>query len=145
MLIKSINITAIVSSLIIFSIFSTYAFANEYDQALTKGHETFIKNCSICHGENAKGEGIFAELLNIPTADLTVLSKYSDNGFPYKEIYLIIDGREHVKQHGPRHMPIWGERFTKKNWLHISEKHADSLVRGKIFELMLYLESIQEK
>lgn len=123
---------------------STHTFASEYDQALIKGKDTFIKNCSICHGETAKGNGIFAELLNIPTANLTQLSNTNENRFPYKEIYLIIDGREQVKEHGDRYMPIWGERFNKDNWQHISEKHADTIVRGKIFELMLYLESIQE-
>lgn len=134
----------LISILNVLCLHSANVFAAEIDHALKDGRQTFIKNCSICHGENAKGDGIFAELLNIPTADLTELSKYSEGRFPFKEIYLIIDGREHVKQHGPRHMPIWGERFTKNNWSHISEEHADTIIRGQIFELLLYLESIQE-
>jgi mono/diheme cytochrome c family protein len=144
-MLKKLNIEIrLLILLTIACVISAQSFASEYEQALTKGKDTFIKNCSICHGESATGDGIFAELLNIPTANLTQLSKLNDNRFPYKEIYLIIDGREQVQEHGNRYMPIWGERFNKENWQHISEKHADTIVRGKIFELMLYLESIQE-
>lgn len=128
----------------IFTLSSIQLIASEYDSALLKGKDTFMKNCALCHGESATGDGIFAELLNIPTANLKQLSKSNGNAFPYKEIYLIVDGREQVQQHGNRYMPIWGERFNKENWQHISEKHADTIVRGKIFELMLYLESIQD-
>ena len=121
-----------------------FAYAEEFNNAIEKGHESYVKNCSICHGPQAKGDGIFAELLNIPTADLTAISRYSGGSFPYQEIYLIIDGREHIKVHGPRHMPIWGERFNEKHWALAGDKNADTLIRGKIFELLLYLESIQE-
>ena len=57
---------------------------------------------------------------------------------------MIIDGRELVKSHGPRLMPIWGDRYTEESWYEVSPEHANTLVRGKIFELLLFLNSIQE-
>ena len=119
-------------------------FANEESSHYTRGKQEFIDSCSLCHGENGKGDGVFSEILIIPSADLTQLRKKNNGYFPYKDIYLIIDGREIVKQHGPRYMPIWGDRFNTALWADVNEEYADTLVKGKIFELLLYLETIQE-
>ena len=118
--------------------------AEELASAIAKGKQEFSDTCSLCHGEHAKGDGQFASMLTVETANLTLLSKNNDGVFPYKDVYLTIDGTDQIKQHGPRRMPIWGDRFKSTTWFTVSEDYADSLVRGKIFELMLYLESIQE-
>lgn len=123
---------------------SGYSYAQELDSAIKKGQQEFMDSCFLCHGENAKGDGPFSSMLTITTADLTKLSKNNGGAFPYKEIYLTIDGTEQIKQHGPRRMPIWGDRFKSTTWFTVNQEYADTLVRGKIFELMLYLESIQE-
>ena len=119
-------------------------FASEVNSAILKGKQEFIDSCSLCHGEDAKGHGVFSEMLIIPTADLTQLKSNNNGYFPYSSIYSIIDGRDQVKQHGPRYMPIWGNRFDTKSWADVSEEYAETVVRGKIFELLLYLDSIQE-
>lgn len=119
--------------------------AQELENAITKGQQEFIDSCFLCHGENAKGDGPFSSMLTISTADLTQLSKNNNGTFPYKDIFLTIDGTDQIKQHGPRRMPIWGDRFKSTTWFTVSQDYADTLVRGKIFELMLYLESIQEE
>ena len=119
--------------------------AQELDNAVAEGKQEFMDSCFLCHGENAKGDGPFSTMLTIETADLTQLKKNNNGSFPYRDIYLTIDGTDQIKQHGPRRMPIWGDRFKSSTWATVSQDHADTLVRGKIFELMLYLESIQEK
>ena len=118
--------------------------AKELESAEAKGKVEFIESCSLCHGKNAKGDGLFSSMLTVETPDLTRLSKNNGGAFPFREIYLIIDGRDEIKQHGPRHMPIWGDRFNSTTWYTVNREYADTLVRGKIFELMLYLQSVQE-
>ena len=133
--------------LILLSILSsvfTFVNAQELDSAIANGKLEFSDNCSLCHGENAKGDGPFSKMLTIKTADLTKLSKNNKGTFPYRDVYLMVDGTDSIKQHGPRRMPIWGDRFKSTTWYTVSQEYADTLVRGKIFELMLYLESIQE-
>lgn len=139
MIIKSMSIACIMSHL-----FLSSTFADEDKNAIMKGKQEFEESCSLCHGVDAKGHGVFSEMLIIPTADLTQLSKNNDGNFPYKALYSVIDGRDDIKQHGPRYMPIWGDRFKSTTWFAVDKKHADTLVRGTIFELLLYLESIQE-
>jgi len=58
---------------------------------------------------------------------------------------LSIDGREMAKHHGTRLMPIWGDRYTSESWSEVSPEYAKTLVRGRIFELILYLYSIQDQ
>ena len=58
--------------------------------------------------------------------------------FPVQEIAQLIDGRREVKAHGPRTMPVWGERFTKEEDLSPEE------LRGKLADLIAYLMSIQK-
>jgi hypothetical protein len=132
----------ILSVSLIFTISTTQA--EELNSAIIKGQREFIDACSLCHGESAKGDGIFSSMLTISTPDLTKLSKYNNGIFPYKNVYLIIDGTDQIKPHGSRRMPIWGNRFKIITWYTINQDYADTLVRGKIFELALYLESIQE-
>ena len=57
--------------------------------------------------------------------------------FPFWRLYRIIDGREAITGHGPRDMPIWGDWFQT-----IGDQHEDA-VRGRIWQLLYYLESIQ--
>ena len=134
-----------VVSVIVFSLIMLSAVdAQELDSAIEKGKQEFMESCFLCHGQNAKGDGPFSTMLTIETADLTQLKKNNNDSFPYRDVYLTIDGTDKIKQHGPRRMPIWGDRFKSSTWYTVSQDYADTLVRGKIFELMLYLESIQE-
>ena len=139
-----ILIKIFIPALFFTQLFSGAVMADEVNAAEVKGKQEFVDSCSLCHGVDAKGHGIFAEMLIIPTADLTLLSKNNDGYFPYKALYSIIDGRDVVKQHGTRYMPIWGDRYQSLTWFSVDKEHAETLVRGTIFELLLYLESIQE-
>lgn len=113
------------------------------EQLLTRGQTHYLRYCGVCHGETGKGGGQIAEYLQIPPADLTQLSKRHQEEFPFWQVYRIIDGREEVKGHGTREMPIWGEE------LRIDEPKAqpqfvEDLIAGRIWQIILYLRSIQE-
>ena len=142
------RLTSIKKTLVFIIILLIYSFqlclAEEPYNTEEQGKLQFEASCALCHGNSAKGDGVFAKLLTIDTPDLTQLKKHNKGFFPYKEVYLMIDGREEVLLHGPRYMPIWGDRFKSSTWASVSEEHAETLVRGAIFELLIYLESIQE-
>jgi hypothetical protein len=82
-----------------------------------------------------------SKLLRARPANLTTLSRKSDGSFPADEVREAIDGREKVRSHGMREMPVWG--------LSLQEQERDSdqerEVRGRIDDLVAYLRSIQKK
>jgi mono/diheme cytochrome c family protein len=108
-------------------------------EELTGGKLEFERLCAVCHGLEAKGDGPVAQYLTTKPANLTQISKRNKGTFPFWRVYRMIDGRELVRPHGTREMPVWGERFWKETG------EVDSRVQGKIFQLVHYLESIQEK
>ena len=122
-----------------------YVFASDAEDAVAAGKEEFLYSCSLCHGEDAKGKGVFSTMLTVPVADLTVLQRNNDGVFPFYESYKKIDGRGEVRSHALMNMPVWGDRFSQTTQYSTEEKYNDTLVRGKIFELLVYLRSIQEE
>ena len=118
--------------------------ASESTDAVNAGAKEFQQRCALCHGDNGKGNGPYAFALVFKPSNLTTMLADNDGVFPFLESYLIIDGRELVKSHGPRLMPIWGDRYNAESWSEIDPEHGDTLVRGRILELILFLYSIQE-
>lgn len=118
--------------------FSLPILAND-DSAISAGKDSFQRNCGICHGIDGRGSGAFAELLKVSPPDLTVLSRKNHGTFPFSDVYNSIDGRNTLRAHGERNMPIWGDRFKS------SVRAGDeTLIRGRIMELILYIKSIQQ-
>jgi mono/diheme cytochrome c family protein len=114
------------------------------DQILARGQLHYQRYCSVCHGEQGKGKGPLAEYLKLAPTDLTQISKKNGGQFPFWRVYRIVDGREEVRGHGTRAMPIWGDEIR------IDEKEAlpqfqEDLVAGRIWQMISYLQSIQEK
>lgn len=107
------------------------------------GKQEFAFNCAACHGESGQGDGSVAHFLNVPTPDLTALSKNNDGEFPLLRVIHIIDGREGLGPHGTL-MPVWGERFKASSVVASGEYGAEVIARGRILSLALYLESIQK-
>ena len=107
------------------------------ESGIDAGRQRFEMNCAICHGLDARGNGPFAELLNVKPPDLTLLSRAQGGDFPFSRIYRRIDGRDLPLAHGTRSMPIWGQRLKR-------EGGDETYVRGRLFEIMLYLESLQQ-
>lgn len=141
---KILNNGLLVCMLIV-SLCTASVSASEIEKTVTAGKEEFNYSCSLCHGEDAKGKGVFSTMLTVPVADLTVLKKDNDGVFPFYESYKKIDGRGEIRSHALMNMPIWGERFTVTTQYSTEEKYNSTLVRGKIFELLIYLRSIQEE
>jgi mono/diheme cytochrome c family protein len=107
------------------------------------GQQEFRHACAVCHGLGGKGESVMTtlNLLTMRPPDLTQLRKKHQGQFPFWQVYRIIDGREEVKGHGTRDMPIWGEVFRHPE----GGKRADETsVIGRILALVYYLQSIQE-
>lgn len=109
------------------------------------GREEFLNTCAICHGKSGKGDGLFSDQLKRKPSDLTKIRKNNNGVFPALEVYKVIDGREVDEfAHGTSVMPVWGMRYSAESWFDVSAQHAETVARGKIFELILYLNSIQE-
>ena len=111
---------------------------SEINSAFEAGRQRFEQNCGICHGLDGKGMGAFSELLNVVPPDLTVLTKRNNGYFPFTDIYNAIDGRNIPLSHGSAGMPIWGDRYKQS-----VTDGSETLVRGRILEVILYLQWLQ--
>lgn len=102
------------------------------------GEALYAEYCAKCHGANGSGDGEFMEFKSTELPDLRTLSLRND-GFPLQEVVRVIDGRAELDAHGERFMPAWGEVFGR------DETRADAIVRARILNLILYLDSIQQR
>jgi len=109
------------------------------EESVARGRFLYRVYCLNCHGEAGLGDGVSAPLLKIEPSDLTRLARRNEGEFPFDRIYRVIDGREEVRGHGSRRMPIWGLSFQE---LDIDMNQEDE-VRGKILNVIDYLQSIQ--
>ncbi len=118
--------------------------AAQEQEVAAGGKLLFEDNCMVCHGSNAKGDGIMVTfgLLTVQPPDLTQLGSRNDGRFPFWKVYRLIDGREVVKGHGSQDMPLWGDEFRLEAG---SSLDAQAQVRGKILQLVYYLQSLQAK
>ena len=121
--------------------------ANEYvydESVISSGSRTYARFCSICHGDDAKGNGKFTSNINTVPPNLTEISKNNNGIFPWIDLYNTINGVDTKPSHGKKDMPIWGELFNINSWSEHHIEHSDTIVRGRIFELLMYLRSLQE-
>ena len=110
------------------------------------GKREYDSNCIACHGKDLKG-GAYVDFLKVTPPDLTQLSKKNGGVFPLERVYAVIDGRQEVKAHGPRDMPIWGRDYQIKAGEHYVDMNYDpeAFIRGRIFALIDYLNRMQAK
>jgi len=118
--------------------FPVRAVELDINSAFAAGKTRFEENCGICHGIDGKGAGAFADILNVDPPDLTILTRSNNGYFPFTDIYNAIDGRNVPLAHGREGMPIWGDRYKQQ----VSDG-SETLVRGRILELILYIQSLQ--
>ncbi len=102
------------------------------------GASTYRIYCANCHGKKAEGDGQVAAFLKKVPTDLTLLTKSHDGTFPAEDVYRAIDGREEVKLHGSREMPIWGDALSRPG------PDPEAAVKQKIDGLVAYIKSIQK-
>jgi mono/diheme cytochrome c family protein len=107
---------------------------------LTRGWADYQRYCKNCHGEQGKGDGAIAKWLKVPPADLTQVSENHDGEFPEEKLVRVIDGREEVRVHGLREMPIWGDVFQDGE----APGKSESSVQQKIADLVAVVRSMDQ-
>src|SRR5579859_2850108 len=102
------------ASLAILLLTTMYPSATAFAQTAQtdRGQKEYAAQCSLCLGMDAKGDGVFNQVLKVVPPDLTVLTKKNGGVFPAERISSVIDGRVEIASHGPRDMPIWGKRYA---------------------------------
>ncbi len=108
------------------------------------GAVIFQDFCATCHGPDASGNGPMAELLSIPTPDLTRLAARNDGVFPTGSVVLQIDGRTSVLAHGGD-MPLFGRFFQGGADVAMKAPTGQPILTSQpIADLVAWLESIQQ-
>lgn len=116
------------------------ARAEDESYSAFNGKQTYKTLCLNCHGVEGKGDGYLVSSLNVRPADLTTLARKNDGTFPAERVAASIDGRQQVKGHGLREMPVWGDVLV---WTEEDTAERQAQVKRKIGELVEYIRSIQ--
>lgn len=110
-------------------------------KSVAQGRTYYLQYCASCHGENGDGRGPMASSLKQQPADLRMLGDKYGTPLSIEKVATFVDGREAVAAHGPRDMPVWGERFYDI-W---NAKGSRGGMPGRITKIVLYLRTIQLK
>ena len=104
----------------------------------------FRSSCAACHGEDGTGAGAKAFGLSVEPPDLTTLTLRNDGIFPRERLRQIIDGREDIKSHADREMPVWGQIFGMDAEEELDGSAGGSTaVRDRIERLIDFIEAFQ--
>ena len=100
----------------------------------------YWQHCAVCHGANARGDGMVASGLKTQPTDLTRLAARNGGQFPTarvrKAITGTLDERTIARFHGPEEMPVWGKRFR-------DESDSHTIANARINAIVDYLKSVQ--
>lgn len=115
------------------------------DRAVEQGEAAYSRFCAVCHGFDGKGNDEELVDLQHRPPDLTLITQRNGGQFPWLRLYTIINSQESVGAHGIKEMPEWNEVFDLRNWdSQDNDEFAEEIVYGRIFVLLMYLNSIQE-
>jgi mono/diheme cytochrome c family protein len=107
----------------------------------SEGRVLFGSYCVACHGADARGDGPVAAKLRTQPSDLTRLGRRFGTPINRDKVARYIDGRVDVLAHGPRNMPVWGQRLQDEL---IGLPATEDTIRRTIDSIVDYLVSIQE-
>lgn len=109
------------------------------------GEHDFNTYCASCHGEDARGNGPKAFSLAIKPPNLTTLTqRYGE--FPRDKLARMIDGRDPIKGHGEREMPVWGVWFKAESAQDLGGAEGDEAsVERRVDNLIDYIAGLQVK
>lgn len=130
---------------VLITLYSTNAFPDVINDTVSAGEEEYARSCELCHGATGKGDGPYASKLVKKPADLTKLAENNNGQIPITSLYRMIDGSDDILVHGNRRMPIWGFRYQSENISELGYDNAQTFVRGRIFELLIYLDTLQAR
>jgi mono/diheme cytochrome c family protein len=136
-LVKALRLVALLVVMILMPGLVASAAAQEYKQSTTGG-EVYRTYCAVCHGPAARGDGPLSSSMLKKPANLTEIAKRNGGEFPSALVFRTIDGRQPVRGHGGKDMPVWGDAFSKSREAGDAER-----VKAVIQSLVDYLESIQ--
>jgi hypothetical protein len=119
---------------------ATAVLAQEASGEYAVGREEYLV---ACYGEAADGNGEIAIMFKNGVPDLTGIAKRNDGVFPLLKVIQTIDGRSMIRGHG-NPMPVFGNRYRAEADGGNAIFGAEALARGRVLELALYLQSIQQ-
>ena len=108
-----------------------------FAQAADAGRAEYEAHCLACHGPTGRGDGPESRDLKLPVPDLALLARRNGGEFPLERVRRSIDGRDAIKGHAGRAMPIWGLRFAR------GQGEPDAVVARRLDALAEYLRSLQ--
>ena len=111
-------------------------------EIIAGGEIEYQNHCAVCHGVDARGQGLMSKFLTVRPADLTQLKNKNGGTFPFWRTYRVIDGSEEVPGHGTREMPIWGDRFRTEAQGNDAGSRAQAA--GRLIGLVFYLQHLQK-
>jgi len=115
--------------------------AQELDKS--EGRDLFMTYCWQCHGLDATGDGPMAEMLAIPTPDLTALAARNGGSFPVVAVATKIDGRSPMLAHGGD-MPLFGPVLASDQNVALVTPDGQRMMTGlPLANVIAYLASIQ--
>ena len=117
------------------------ARAAEPPKAEELGRQLYLQYCASCHGVGGKGDGPVTPALKKAPLDLTKIAARRGGDYPVGQISEFIDGRRWVRIHGPREMPVWGDRLGESS---PDSAHGDTEALGKVLLIIEYLRTIQD-
>lgn len=139
--------TALAACLLGVGVLSSQSLGQDQDEGASgvgTAERDFRLYCSNCHGESGRGDGPKTFGLSGPAPDLTGLSKRNGSVFPRERLQAIIDGREVLKNHGDREMPVWGVWFKMEAEEDLGGAEGDEgTVQRRITALIDFLETLQ--
>jgi len=134
------NCLAVLSTLLLSYSIGTTVVAG----ATLSSEADFGFSCSGCHGEDGRGGGSKAFGLGVEAPDLTTLTAHNKGVFPRERLRRIIDGREDMKTHVDREMPVWGQIFKLDAEQGLGGVEGDSAtVQERIEGLIDFIETLQ--
>lgn len=128
-----------------FALTLSFAFAVTAARAAPSAEADFHMSCSGCHGEDGRGGGAKSFGLSAEPPDLTTLKARNGGLFPRERLRRIIDGREDIKVHLDREMPVWGQIFKLDAEEGLGGAEGDdATVHDRIESLIDFIESLQD-
>lgn len=111
------------------------------------GKGEYDVHCALCHGIAGKGDGPYKASMTKAPTDLSQLARRNGGVYPFNRVNEIIDGRSEVAAHGPREMPIWGNRYAVRAAEHYVDVPYDpeAYIRGRVLALNEYVYRLQAK